>query len=189
MIIIGITGTNGAGKGTVVDFLIQERGFVHYSVRDYLLKIIEERGLPENRDSMISVANELRKNHSSSYIVDQLYDKAKKNKENCIIESIRTPGEIASLRKKGDFILLSIDANPEIRYQRVKIRNSETDHISFNVFLENERKEMTSANPDKQNIAACIKEADYSITNNGSIQGLQLQLEELFRNKIIKIED
>ena len=37
--IIGITGTLGAGKGTVVDFL-KEKGFRHFSVRDYLIKIL-----------------------------------------------------------------------------------------------------------------------------------------------------
>ena len=33
MIIIGITGTLGAGKGTIVDYLVKQKGFVHYSVR------------------------------------------------------------------------------------------------------------------------------------------------------------
>lgn len=189
MIVIGITGTNGAGKGTVVDFLIGEKGFGHYSVRDYLLKIIKGKGLPANRDSMISLANELRKNHSSSYIIDQLYELAKRNNQNCVIESIRTPGEVTSLRRKGDFFLIAVDADPKIRYQRVKIRNSETDHISYNTFLENEMEEMNSTDSDKQNISECIKKADFNLTNNGSIHELHQQLEELFRNKIIKLEN
>ena len=36
MITIGITGTLGAGKGTIVDYLIEKRGFVHYSVRAFI---------------------------------------------------------------------------------------------------------------------------------------------------------
>ena len=44
MIIIGITGTLGAGKGTIVDYLVQEKGFKHYSVRNYLIKEIEKGG-------------------------------------------------------------------------------------------------------------------------------------------------
>ena len=43
MIIIGITGTLGAGKGTIVDYLVKERGFVHYSVRAFITEEIEKR--------------------------------------------------------------------------------------------------------------------------------------------------
>ena len=45
MIIIGITGTIGAGKGTIVDYLMQKCGFRHYSVRQYLLDVIQKAGL------------------------------------------------------------------------------------------------------------------------------------------------
>ena len=61
MRIIGITGTLGAGKGTVVDFLMRPPySYCHYSARKLLNEIIAERGLPAGRDSMRHVANELR---------------------------------------------------------------------------------------------------------------------------------
>lgn len=62
MKIIGITGTLGAGKGTIVDYLVQQYGFVHFSVRAYLIQQIQKANLAVNRDSMVIVANELRKN-------------------------------------------------------------------------------------------------------------------------------
>ena len=40
MIIIGITGTLGAGKGTIVEYLVGKKGFKHYSVRELLSEII-----------------------------------------------------------------------------------------------------------------------------------------------------
>ena len=61
MLVIGITGTLGAGKGTMVEYLIKEKGFNHFSVRQFLLEEIRKRNLPENRDSMVVVANELTK--------------------------------------------------------------------------------------------------------------------------------
>ncbi|MDR0438308.1 MAG: AAA family ATPase, partial [Bacteroidales bacterium] len=51
--IIGITGTIGAGKGTIVDYLVSQKGFLHFSVRDFLSEEIERRGLPVNRDTMV----------------------------------------------------------------------------------------------------------------------------------------
>ena len=68
MITIGITGTLGAGKGTIVDYLVKEKGYVHFSVRDFIVEEIERRGLPINRDSMTMVGNDLRAQYSPSYI-------------------------------------------------------------------------------------------------------------------------
>lgn len=87
--IIGITGTLGAGKGTIVEYLIQ-KGFRHYSVREFLIKEINKRSLPVNRDSMVLVANQLREINSPSYIIERLLEKANQEGENSIIESIRT---------------------------------------------------------------------------------------------------
>ena len=177
MLIIGITGTLGAGKGTIVDFLEQEKGLVHFSVRGFISEEIVRRGLPVNRDSMVQVANDLRAKYSPSYIVDQLYEQALLQGKNCVIESIRTSGEIDSLRGKGNFVLFAVDAEPQSRYQRIVARNSETDRISYQTFIDNEQREMTSADPNKQNLRKCIEMADYVFENNESIYELQQQIE------------
>ncbi len=85
MIIIGITGTLGAGKGTIVDYLVSRRGFLHFSVRDFIKDEIIRRGMPVDRDSMVVVANSLRAANSPSFIVDQLYEQAAKTGQNCVI--------------------------------------------------------------------------------------------------------
>ncbi len=142
MIVIGITGTIGAGKGTVVDFLLSNHNFTHYSVRDFLIEIATAEKMELNRDTYVAIANRLRAEHSPSYIVDMLYKKASEAGKNAIIESIRTPGEIISLRKNKNFTLFAVDALPELRYERITIRNSETDQISYDTFLANEAREM-----------------------------------------------
>lgn len=179
MIIIGLTGTLGAGKGTVVDYLVSNKGFAHYSVRNWLLDEIRRRGLPENRDSMFNLANELRALHHSSFIIDQLYTAADNAGKDCVIESIRTPGEVESLRKKKNFFLIAVDADPELRYQRIQLRNSETDDISYEVFLENEKREMSSADPARQDLRKCIELADTLLMNNSSKEELYSQLENV----------
>ena len=179
MIIIGITGTLGAGKGTVVEYLAEKRGFDHYSVRSFLLKEINLRGMPENRDSMVVVANELRSKNGPSYVTDQLYFEAALRGRDCIIESIRTPGEIVSLRKKGNFFLFAVDADPEIRFRRIIERKSETDHISLETFINDEAREMNTSDPNKQNLKACIREADFVLNNNGTKEELFVEVERI----------
>lgn len=177
MLIIGITGTLGAGKGTIVDYLINEKQFKHFSVRSFLIEEIERRGLEVNRDTMTLIGNELRAKNSPSYNVDCLFERALKSGGNCIIESIRTPGEIDSLKKKGKFILFAVDADPLVRYDRIVVRNSVTDRISYETFIQNEQREMNSDDPNKQNIFACIKQADYQFNNDGTVEALIRQVE------------
>lgn len=175
--IIGITGTLGAGKGTVVDYLLKNKGFKHYSVRAFLIREILSLNKTVDRDSMVETANSLRASYGASYIVESLYEQAAADGGNCIIESIRTPGEITALRMKKNFFLLAVDAPKEIRYQRIRHRNSETDQISYVTFLSNEAREMHSDDPNKQNISACIQQADYLISNEGSIAVLHEKIE------------
>jgi len=97
-----------------------------------------------NRDSMVAVGNNLREKNSPSYIIEQLYLKAKDKGGNSIIESVRTPGEVEKLREKDNFYLFAIDADPKLRYERIVLRKSETDKVSFDEFLDNEKREMES---------------------------------------------
>lgn len=187
--IIGITGTLGAGKGTIVDYLVQQKGFVHFSVRSYLIEELNKRKIEINRDSLTNLANELRAAHSPAFIIEELYAKAQQSGKNSIIESIRAVGEIEMLRKTGNFYLIAVDAKPEIRYKRIQQRQSETDKISYETFLANEKREMHTSDPNKQNLSACIALADFVVNNNGNIEELQKQTEEILNKIISKQKD
>jgi dCMP deaminase len=178
--IIGLTGTLCAGKGTVVEFL-KAHGFKHFSVRDFLYEEIDKRGLPRVRDSLVSVANELRASHGPGFLAESLYNRAKEFGGDVIIESIRAPGEIEVLSSKGDFLLLAIDADRALRFKRMISRLSETDHVDFKTFCDQEDKEMHSSDPFKQNLSVCIDKADYLVLNNGSLDELHLQVKEILK--------
>lgn len=181
MIIIGITGTLGSGKGTIVDYLIHNKGFVHFSVRDYLIEKLKEKGREINRDTLTEMGNELRAAHSPSYIVEELYKQAKVAGKNCVIESIRSIGEVDALRKLGSFYLFAVDAEPMIRYERISKRASVTDHVTFETFMANEIREMTSSDLNKQNLSRCISMADFVFLNNKDIADLNRQVEDVLK--------
>ncbi len=132
-----------------------------------------------NRDSFVAVANELREKNGASFIAEELYKEAKAIGKDCIIESIRTVGEINALRSKGQFFLFAVDADQQERYHRIVERASETDKIDFKTFVENENREMGSTDPNKQNLIACMHMADFTFINNGSFDELYQHVDEV----------
>lgn len=176
-IIVGITGTLGAGKGTVAEYLVS-KGFVSFSVRAFLIEEIEKRGLPVNRDSMVTVANELRSAHGASYILDTLFERALNSQKDAVIESVRTVGEVQSLRRKGMY-LLAVDADPKVRYGRVQLRKSVTDDVSFEKFVSDEARESEGDDPSKQNLKHAVALSDFTLNNDGTLDALHAQVDHV----------
>jgi dephospho-CoA kinase len=175
--IIGITGTLGAGKGTVMEHLVSRYRFAHFSARQFIADEVRRRGLPVNRDTLADVANDLRATRGQGHIIRELYGLAKAAGRHAVFESVRTPGEVGWLKRQGDFRLFAVDADPRIRYERIRARGSDTDHVTFEEFLEDEAREMHSDDPTHQNIAACMRQADHTFLNNGTVDELHRQVD------------
>ncbi|HEX8947223.1 MAG TPA: AAA family ATPase [Candidatus Paceibacterota bacterium] len=175
--IIGITGTNGAGKGTVVEYLIS-KGFAHYSARGFITEEIQRRGMPVDRSSMREVANDLRQTHVPSYIVEQLFNAAQAAGGDAIIESIRNVGEAEFLKVHGA-MLLAVDADQKLRYERSVARGSETDRVDFDTWVMQEEREWHNAAAHDMNVPGVMQMADATITNNGTLSELHVQVDAI----------
>jgi dephospho-CoA kinase len=175
--IIGITGSFGAGKGVVVDYLVNTKGFKHFSARQLITEEIERRGLPVNRDSMIVVSNDLRAIHGPDYIIKTLYERAVAMGGDAVIESIREMAGVRFLHEQGGFVL-GVDAEPSVRYNRAFNRGSETDNVSFEKWLAQEQAESNPDDPTKQDIFGTLRASDAIVNNNGTLEELYTQIEE-----------
>jgi dephospho-CoA kinase len=176
--IVGITGSFGAGKGTVVDYLVGQKNFHHFSASGFITEEIIRRDLPVNRDSMTVVANDLRLQHGPSYIIDELYARAEATAGDVIIESLRAVAEVQRIKELGGFVL-GIDANPVLRYERAHARKSEKDDVSFEKWLEQEKAESNQGDPTKQNIFGALKESHVIIENNGTVEELHAEIDRV----------
>jgi dephospho-CoA kinase len=148
----------------LASYLRDERGFIHLSFRDFLIERLDELGLEFKRENMRMLANKLRKEHGADYVLEQMFKRADDLKKDVVIESIRTLNEVSYLKHKGA-IILATTAPAEIRYERIYKRQSETDNISYQEFLEDEKKESQSSDPDIQNLPQVVAQADYVIQN------------------------
>ncbi len=177
--IIGITGTFGAGKGEVATYL-RSYGFVHYSVTSVITDELQKRGMKINRDTMLSCANELRSQQGNDVFVRRLVERMyQEGVTDAVIESIRVPEEASFLQSRVDAHLLAIDADITIRYNRITKRASAKDTVNFSDFEEQEKKEMYGNNPSGTKIGECIKKADYTIINDTSILDLHHTIDEI----------
>ncbi len=183
MQIIGITGTIGAGKSTVAHILVKKHGFKQYSVRKFLDEILFKRKLESTRPNLVALADELRFEHGPEYIVMEIYKKAFKDGGDCIIESIRTIGEIESLRKMKNFTLLGVSAPLRLRYERVYSRGASTDAVSFEQFKKDQIREGRSKDPRVGNLYACLRVADIVIQNSGTVKQLESEIDKIFSSK------
>lgn len=174
--IIGITGTNGAGKGTVVEYLVS-KGFTHYSMSGVIIEEIKRRELAVNRDNTRIVGNDLRKVHGPAYLVETNYVRATEAGGDAIIEALRAIGEAGFLKERA-VPLLAVGADRRLRYERITGRAGVLDQVTFEQFSEQEDRELSGTDIWDMNIAGVIAMADYTLTNNGTLEELHSQVDE-----------
>lgn len=186
--LIGITGTDGAGKGTLVDYLVTHKGFVHYSARAIWIEELNRRNMELSRANMRLVANEAREKYGNDFLITYYLKKiaAEGGVGNVIIESIRAVQEVETLKAHGG-ILIAVDADQSVRYSRVQNRRSETDKVTFEQFAAHEDLEAHDPNPHGMQKQKVIAMADYVIFNNGTPAEFFKEIELLYRGKIANV--
>ncbi|MFP4401418.1 MAG: AAA family ATPase [Candidatus Woesearchaeota archaeon] len=176
--IIGITGTHGAGKGTIVKFL-KKKGFIHCSATSLINEFLDKEGMAHSRDDMRFMANKMRADHGNGFIAKIYIERAKEQDlGNIVIESIRHLDELKEI-KDNSGIMISVDAPICVRYERIISRRSSKDAVDFETFKKQEELELNGTGSEQQ-IRLCMEHSDYSIYNDGTIYELDKKLEELF---------
>jgi len=181
--IIGLTGTNAAGKTTLLNYLIS-KNFEAFSLSDVIRDELDRRIMEATRENLINVGNQLREQCSASVLADKT--KAKIASNNTVIDSIRNTAEVNSLRCLKNFYLIALDAPVEKRFQRAKKRGRIENAATLDEFIKIENKEKNK-NENHQNIPACMAVADYTILNEQDAEQLYNKMENILdeiRNNI-----
>jgi dCMP deaminase len=175
--IIGLTGKNASGKTEVSEFL-KSRGFTYHSLSDEIREEIRRRGREITRAVLIEVGNDIRIKDGAGILAQRILQRLDQN-QNYVVDSIRNPSEVETLRKRKDFILLAMEANPAVRFERSLQRGREGAPQTLARFLEEEERELNSSDPTSQQLLATQRLADVVVENNGTREELHARLKSL----------
>ena len=174
MNVMGISGMPGSGKSIISD-IAAERGAIIVSMGDIIREESKKRG-----ESSKETAKNLRKEFGE-YIVSELtIKKIKKIQEEgientIVVEGIRSLPEVEMFKENFDnFIILSIFANPKLRFERLKIRQREDDSDDYNVFKERDYTEL------KFGIGSVISLSDKLIINESDMESCIEEINNYF---------
>ena len=163
--IIGLTGTNGSGKGEMGIYL-RKKGFSYYSLSDLIREELLRNSEEITRTNLIRMGNAMREEFGADILARRVMARVHGK---AVIDSIRNTQEVEFLKKQDGFILIAIDAPAKIRYERVCKRGRNESAETLEEFMAKEKEEMTSLKKGQQ-LKLCMKMADHKIINDGTIQ-------------------
>lgn len=168
--IVGIAGTNGSGKDTLGALLHKKLGYDVQSLSDVLRGELDKLGKEHTRENLSGMSRQIREAEGDGAMSERAivsWREADHGSGLCIT-SLRTPGEAKAIRAEGG-VIVWVDADDRRRYERVVsgARGRVTDTISFDEFMEQQRREMTpSEKGGGLNMGAVRDIADVFVENN-----------------------
>jgi dephospho-CoA kinase len=174
--LIGLSGTNGSGKDTVGLMLAERHGYLFVSVSDLLREEARKRDLPVTREVLREISAEWRREFGLGVLVDRAVEKWKSfgdTYKGVVACPMRNTGEAQHLKDSGG-LLVWVDADPKVRYERITNGNrgrAGEDDKTFEQFLQEEQDEMhrpADGDAATLNVGAVKDLADITVENNSS---------------------
>lgn len=180
--IIGVSGTNGAGKDTFSNYVIQRTGGIQIGLGSALRDQLPP-GIIPTRENLAQLSARLREECGLAVLVDFAISKFRTgDSKNLIVNGIRHPAEAKRIKEIGG-LMLWIDAPISLRYQRIteNDRNRVEDRVSFAEFQAQEQREITSDSESSVNLTVVRRLADLALVNNYKTQReFEAKIDELF---------
>jgi len=179
-IILGLIGKLSSGKGTVAKYLAEHYQAEILMFSSPLRDVLDRFYLPQTRDNLQAVSQGLRQALGQDALARVMAEDAKKSQASLlVVDGVRRPLDIKYLKELPGFVLIKVETEQKIRYQRIikRRQNPGEETLTFEEFQKQEAAEAESL------ISEVAREAKFSIDNNGSFKELYLQVAEIL-NKL-----
>ena len=130
--IIGLTGSKCAGKGTAAVYSKQRYGGIVYSMSTPLTDIARRLHMENTRVNLIAIVTGLRQQFGEDVLAKTLHEDVRADVPHLgIIDGIRMPSEVELFSTLPGFQLWYVDAPVEARYQRSLKRGEKVGESSM----------------------------------------------------------
>lgn len=164
-LIFGLVGLQGCGKGTLADLLINKYGAGYFRFSAILSDILTRLAIEKNRDNFTKASVALRGAFGEdvfSYAVETAALQAKE--DIVVIDGIRRPEDIVALEPLPHFHLISIEADAQLRFERMKQRGEKATESTMTW----EKFQADEVLPTEVTIPFVMSRAKYRLSNNGT---------------------
>lgn len=178
-IILGLAGEICSGKGTIVKYLTERHSAASYRFSTMLRDLLNRLYLPASRENMQNISTAVRQCLGEDIMAKVIAEDVKNDKNNIIIvDGVRRLADIKYLKEIPGFKLAQITAGQETRYQRLILRkeNPGDENKTYEEFLADHKNEADAQVP------IVMAQADLEITNNGSLEDLYKQIDQIILN-------
>ena len=174
--ILGLVGPIASGKDTVKKYLEKKYSALGCRFSSILRDVLERINLPNSRENMQGLSTILRQRFGEDILAKAFAADTIKLKSNIVVvDGVRRMADIRFLKKVQGFVLVAVNANPEIRFERLVKRgeNAGDAKKTYNQFLKDHQYETELAVP------VLMKKAKYKLNNNGPLTDLHKQIDKL----------
>jgi len=175
-IILGFVGPLASGKEETKNYLTSKYQANGHRFSIMLRDILKRLYLPISRENMQNLSLGLRNLFGSNTLARVIAEDVKNDDhEIVVIDGIRRLDDIINLKDLPNFYLIAIDADPQIRYTRMKLRNENAgdDNKSFANFIADGQKEA------ELEIPTVMAASKFQINNDGSKEELYQQIDKI----------
>lgn len=181
---IGITGENGAGKGTFVELfqkMVPDQKIAVFKSGEILMQTLQRLSqafkveIPYTRTNLQNLALILQNFYGDDVISQAVYQKMIQSQADIVIfDGVRMASDREAIKRFPLNCLVYIKTDPKIRYERLTRRNEKPGekNMPYEQFL---AEEQAATEMEIKKIGA---DADLTITNNGSLNEFQEQIKK-----------
>lgn len=182
-LVIGISGTITSGKGTVARIL-KDQGLHLITLSEIIRDELHKMNMEPTRKNLQDTGNSLRKEFGGQILAQRALQKYKSYESPLIIDGIRNLDEINFLKKNSTFHLIGVDAPFEMRWERLKLRNRDSDLLNHDKFVIDDARDRGFNEPlNGQQVGMCLVQADFLINNDEQMAG-KLEDSKLYKETI-----